>query len=179
MAASSLVQSLENLTLPGDPVYGKPFSLAVGGAKWTVASNKAWVVGVKGSGPYPLWKAETDRIAVITSLLSLEPVKTWTYSTKDLLDWATSGDPEETFVSGCVRDVLINTRALAHVLAQCPFKQIVVWNITGGVCQTPALGLAAVGRWKAILAGVLGEASISDFEPGGQQAVFDLAMGNV
>ena len=176
MAASSLVQSLENLILPGDPVYGKLFSLAVGGAKWTVASNKVWVVGAKGSGPYALWAAEPDRIARVTQLLSLEPSKPLTYVTEELISWATSGDPDEAFVSGCVRGVLVNTRALAKLLYQCPFKSIIVWNASDDEHNGAAIGLCAVGRWKAILAGVLGEAAISDFEPGGQQAVFDLAM---
>ena len=176
MAASSLVQSLEKLVAPDDPIYGKPFSLVVGGARWTVASNRTWVVGVKGSGPHPLWDVEQDRVFRVNYLLGLEPIKPLTYVTEEILSWATSGDPEDTMLCGCIRGVLINTRALAKILEECPFKQIVVWNASGNTSEESALGICAVGRWKAILAGVAGTAAISDFEPGGQQTVFDLAM---
>ena len=176
MAASSLVQSLENLVSLDNPVYAKPFSLVINSARWTVASNKAWVVGVKGSGPHPLWGAEQDRIDRVTALLSLDPIKPLTYVTEEVCNWATSGDPEESMLCGYIRGVLINTRALAKILENCPFKQLVIWNASGDIPEEAALGMCAVGRWKAILAGVVGSAAISDFEPGRQQAIFDLSM---
>jgi hypothetical protein len=186
MAGSLLTQSLERYSLQTEPGFEKPFNLLTGSTKWSVGSDRKWLVAVRGWGPFeaPVWPPEKhqDRMSRFTRLLS-EPVPddAVTVPVSDLLSWASHPGDDNKIALGRIMDVSINVCRLAYLLEGLPFKVVTIWNASK-VADDLCLGLAAGGgSWRAYLAGFTLEdddPDVEDFDPRAQQSIFDMAMSD-
>ena len=171
MATSVLTDSLKNFVFEGDPVFGSPFTVS----KWAVASNRKWIVAVKGPSPYPSMAEEEP---TIKRYLSSEPTQAQTVTVEALRSWA-GGLPDEpdTMLFGRVMGVKIDVLLLMRILDGFAFKTVSIWDATS-VAAKACLGLFTNGgRWVAFLGGVISdEEDLDPFNPESQKSVFDLAM---
>lgn len=177
MAVSSLVDKLSLLVKPDEEPFDKPFTMVVGKDKWTVATDRAWVVAVRGAGAFPLWDASEERIGRVQAILGTQPTKdAITVPAVDLLAWASSED--EDLRPGSLVGLVVDTYRVAQLLEGLPFNKVLVWDASAAVGM-PCLGMVSGDRWKAFLAGLLTEVpTIEAFDPRGQRSTFDMLMGD-
>jgi hypothetical protein len=187
MAGSVLTQSLSKFTITTEPGFEQPFILSVGTVKWSVASDRKWVVCVRGGGPFkpPKWPDEIHekRLIYFNKMLAEEPAEdVFTVPLADLLTWAQQQQFDDGQITvGCVLGLSLNVQRLAFMLDGLPFKSVQIWDASEPAAMS-CLGLSAGGgRWKAFLAGFPLEeddaADIEDFDPAPEQTAFNQAMG--
>jgi hypothetical protein len=187
MAGSLLTQSLVRFVNPDVPGFQVPFNMLVNGVKWSLATDRSCVVAVKGWGDYkqPVWEEsrQANRIEVFTAYLNATvPEGAISVPLVDLVTWATQ-PCENNYVIGRVLGLPMDTRRLAKILQDLPFKTVHIWDASE-VTKVMCLGISAGGgSWKAFLAGFpLDEegdtADVEDFDPTCQQDIFSIAMSS-
>ena len=187
MAGSVLTQALLKFTIKDEPGFEEPFILTAGSTKWSVASDRKWIVCVRGGGPFKpaQWpkKDHDNRLAYFTKLLETEPPEeAITVSMGDLISWSRQRDLTgiaTQITVGSVLGVTLNIRRLQFMLEGLPFRHVVIWDASAEAAMS-CLGISAGGRWKAFLAGFPLEADdepdVEDFNPASEQDGFSLAM---
>jgi hypothetical protein len=176
MAASALMECLSKLTHVQETDFKSPFVLVVDGIKWSVASDRKWVVAVRGAGPYLPWESSQERLTRVRTLLTMEPSsEAATVPVAEVLAWAGPQGPD--ILPGRLCGVLVDANRVSRLLTGLPFSKILVWDASE-LAQMPALGFSAGGRWKAILAGVRDDVDpqIDSFDPTLGRKVFDMLM---
>ena len=114
MAGSVLTQSLSRFTLKTEQGFEEPFLINQGAVKWSVASDRKWVVCVKGAGPFkpPVWAPEFQdvRMTYFTRMVATDPPEdAISVPLGDLLEWAKQAeDPESQITVGVVEGVTLN-----------------------------------------------------------------------
>lgn len=147
----------------------RPFTIDVGGVMWSVAVGGAWIFAVRGTSSFKPMEGVSP---LVPGFLSAEPSRGQEVETRKLKEWCGPPPTERTFTTddrpeGVVLGRVIDQRRLACLLEFVPFPKLVLWDVTDLVGGVPAIGLAAKGKWRAVLAGI-------DTEPDEEHGVFDL-----
>lgn len=158
----------------------EPFSMVTPDRiHWSVATDRTWIVAVKGPGKLSRCKAPGKSFGDLISMLRLKPDVPIEIPVNELKKFA--GEPSETFnndddPSGVFGGVQINLKRLARLLQGVEEENVRVWIATKQV-QKPCLGFET-DAWKALLAGY---SEIDEETPAfdlrsSSQKLFDLAM---
>ena len=171
---------------PGDEHFLRPFTIVDStAAVWNVATNRNWLVAVRGKGNYPRWSGDAESFNMMLSLIQAEPIEPYEVEADKLSAWLK--DREEL---GRVLDVVISLSKLRSILNVGVAEKMLLWNVTKVAQNQPCIALAE-DRVRLILMGhdepkiekgttitlvdpeLLTPVTI---EPSGERAAFDLAM---
>lgn len=150
--------------------YRAPFTLVVDDSPWAVAVSGPSVVAVKGKASYPVRSLED-----VECLLRRPSDRPQEVTLGDLRAWCHGDGPKEGVVFGLVFD----RNYLGELISCVPFTSLQI--STGFYQSVPYVVVEAVGKWRAILAGldVLPTPAMPVFgayKPSVERELFDLAL---
>ena len=173
-----MVENLVRFVREEDPFFDSPFTVVVDNAKWAVASDRRWIIAVKGSSPYPTRSNDEEHVLNIVRYLTSSQDGARTMPVVALKDWAGSPpeDPDETSC-GLLVGVPVDACRLARLLEAVPFKSVLVWDASL-VSKQACIGMmGGGGKWLAFLGGILAEGEDRPpFDPDAQKSAFEAAM---
>lgn len=143
------------------------------GSVWNVATDKAWLVGVKTKARFNRCTGPSKAVFRILDILQAPtPDAAHEVKVTALLEWV-GLNPTYGEILGASLDL---TR-LRTLLQAIPWKEVRLWNgahlFSSG---DPCLVLEAKGVWRALLMGVSElEGDVPSFDLGGDVDLFDLA----
>jgi hypothetical protein len=128
----------------------------VGGGTWNVATDRAWLVAVKGDKKYQDWKGNETQLNIILGFIQSHPVDPICVGKGELDRWvATAGNKY-----GRIAGVVIDLERLYKLLALVPTRTVQIWDAT--IRQAACLGLEAESV-RIFLMGVQGISNFSRF----------------
>lgn len=165
MADSLIVSSLSGFTRAEHPFewMRMPFMLVNDQVTWSIATDGAWLVAVRGKSSFPNLLREDDKVQSIRRCLSFEPngsaiqvkidtLRTWAGEAPLTYSFSREGDTPD----GLVLGVPLDRRRLAWILQRTPFPELTLWNTTADLGLN-SIGLRFKSQWLAILAGIRSE----------------------
>lgn len=141
-----------------DDWNGRAFRLDINKVQWSVATDRKWVVAMRGGDFEPL-DGPTDKLTRITSILEAPiPTDKDAINVAELSKWAHDvaqiTTEEETGIAPCnVLGVALNAVRLAKLLDGLWFQNIAAWNSTSLIGER-SIGMTVAGGWVAYLAGL-------------------------
>lgn len=136
----------------------RPFQVLVGGVVWSVATDRKWVVAMRG-GDFEPPAGPPDKLARVGEILRA-PVSSdrFAVSVAELSKWARDvvdvATEDETGIAPCsLLGVAVDAGRLVEILDGLFFQKIAVWNATGALGER-AVGMTVAGGWLAYLAGL-------------------------
>jgi hypothetical protein len=169
------LESLADYTLPEDPEFCRPFTVALGPIWWSCASNRAILVAVREKGPFDSWAVDPDRMSRLAALLRSKPEASEKVDTSILRDWAGEGD--DTRVGSCL-GVPVNAALIAKLLESYSYPKINLWNASK-VAGMASLGFYYGDKWRAFIGGVnpgTEAYDLDDFDLNPQLTVLEAVM---
>jgi len=176
MGGSILMECLTTLVHPDEADFQSPFILTLSGAKWSVATDRVWVVGVRGAGPWLPWETSSERMERVQRLLNIVPPSdAVTVPVAEVLAW--TGPPADDMLEGRFCGVMVDTKRVASLLTGLPFTKVLVWDASE-LAHMPAVAFSAGDRWRAILAGLADDCDpqVDPFDPTVSRKLFDAVM---
>jgi len=136
----------------------RPFRLEVNKVQWSVATDRKWVVAMRG-GDFEPYEGPIDKVTRITNILESKiPQDKAAVSVPELAKWAQDvtqiSREEDTGIAPCnLLGVAVDAVRLAKLLDGLWFQKIAAWNSTTLLGER-SIGMTVAGGWVAYLAGL-------------------------
>jgi len=158
-----------NFTGSEDPVLSQPFTVVdPAGSVWTIATDKIWLVAVKGKGSAPRFRGDFSGLNILLKLLRLEPTDGVEFDKAEALKRLDADG------IGRVLGIAVSMKRLRDLLIGIPEEKLLAWDAS--VIGPPALGLTCDG-WRAFLMGFEDAGEVEEFSlVSTSRHLFDLAM---
>lgn len=147
-------------------MFSQPFTVVDRkGSVWTVATDKVWLVAVRGNGTAPRFRGESEALFTVLKVIHYTPQSVLTLPTQF---------PDSNVCN--VLGVTVSTKRLQDLVTEAP-TEAKIWSASGLFPTIPGIGISCEG-WKAMLMGfsnVIGDVPVVDLSA--SPDLFDLAMG--
>lgn len=150
---------LEKFVGRGDPWVTQPFSVVTpDGTPWAVATDRSWLVAVKGDSSYPRGVIPGRPLFVILGLLQKVPEKPTLVDLQSLRSFAGEYEDKpwsEADPSGYILEVPVSLSRMAYLLRELPGENVQLWK-TLLETREPCLVFESSGECKIFLMGLSG-----------------------
>lgn len=119
-----------------DEWFKNPFTVVdTKGSVWNVATDRIWIVAVRGKGQYPRWPGNMAQLNVILSLIQSLPVEPRVVEASVLKQWASSGN------IGKIMGTILDLGKLSKIMNLFPEGSLQIWDANSVMRKDPCLGM--------------------------------------
>jgi hypothetical protein len=133
--------TLVKATEPVDKCFLRPFTIVdKTAAVWNVATNRNWLVAVRGKGQYSRWKGNAVSFNTMLGLIQAEPTDPYEVESDPLTQWLKDKE-------GLARvlGVVVSIDKLRLILNVGITEKMLLWNISKVTENQPCIALAEKG----------------------------------